>query len=48
MPDTAYVFIYLPGEVSPTVAGRFDLDSTVSPAVGEFVYGQSYLSNSAS
>ena len=47
MPDTAYVFIYLPGEVSPTVAGRFDLDSTVSPAVGEFVYGQSYLSNPA-
>ena len=47
MPDTAYVFIYLPGEVHTTVAGRFDLDNTVSPAVGQFVYGQSYLSNPA-
>ncbi|MBL8271875.1 type II toxin-antitoxin system HipA family toxin [Steroidobacter sp.] len=45
MADTAYVFIYLPGAVKPIVAGRFELDSTVSPAVGRFVYGESYLRN---
>jgi serine/threonine-protein kinase HipA len=43
MADTAFVFIYLPGQLQPTVAGRFDLEG--SPAVGQFVYGQSYLAN---
>ena len=47
MADTAFVFIYLPGQRQPTVAGRFDLDTTTTPNVGRFVYGQSYLSNTA-
>jgi serine/threonine-protein kinase HipA len=47
MAETAYVFIYLPGELQPIVAGRFDLDPGVSPAVGRFVYGESYLANPA-
>ena len=47
MVDTAYVFVYLPGQVHATVAGRFDLDATTSPNVGQFVYGESYLANAA-
>ena len=47
MADAAYVFIYLPGQLHPTVAGRFELDTAASPALGQFVYGTSYLSNSA-
>jgi len=45
MADAAFVFIYLPGQLQPTVAGRFDLEG--SPAVGQFVYGESYLANPA-
>lgn len=45
MTEAAYVFIYLPGQVKPIVAGRFELDSSVSPTVGRFVYGESYLGN---
>jgi serine/threonine-protein kinase HipA len=48
MAQTTYVFIYLPGRVHPTVAGRFDWESGVSPHVGEFVYAESYLANDAS
>jgi serine/threonine-protein kinase HipA len=48
MTDTAFVFIYLPGRATPTVAGRFDLEAAISPAVGEFVYGESYLANPGS
>lgn len=40
MTDTAFVFIYLPGQVRPTVAERFDLETAPSPAIGKFVYGQ--------
>jgi serine/threonine-protein kinase HipA len=47
MADVAYVFIYLPGQLHPTVAGRYELDSSRSPAVGRFVYGESYLENPA-
>jgi serine/threonine-protein kinase HipA len=47
MAEVAYVFIYLPGQVEPTVAGRFELDGSGSPAVGRFVYGESYLRNPA-
>lgn len=47
MADTAYVFIHLPGQLDPTVAGLFELDTATSPAIGQFVYGTSYLSNSA-
>lgn len=43
MTSTAYVFIYLPGKTQSVVAGRFDLNTDVSPAVGQFVYGESYL-----
>lgn len=45
MAEVAYVFIYLPGQVKPTVAGRFELDGHGSTAVGRFVYGESYLGN---
>ena len=47
MAQTTYVFIYLPGEVHPTVAGRFDWEPAVTPHVGEFVYAESYLANDA-
>jgi serine/threonine-protein kinase HipA len=42
-PDEAFVWIWLPGETAPVVAGRLDRD-------GEklvFTYGQSYLDNGA-
>jgi serine/threonine-protein kinase HipA len=47
MAQTTYVFIYLPGQVHPTVAGRFDWEPAVTPHVGEFVYAESYLANGA-
>jgi serine/threonine-protein kinase HipA len=47
MVATAYVFVYLPQQLRATVAGRFELGSDTSPHVGEFVYGESYLSNSS-
>jgi len=43
MAQSAYIFIYLPGQVHPTIAGRFDWEAAVTPHVGEFVYAQSYL-----
>jgi serine/threonine-protein kinase HipA len=43
MAQSAYIFIYLPGQVQPTIAGRFDWEAAVTPHVGEFVYAQSYL-----
>jgi serine/threonine-protein kinase HipA len=45
--QSAYVFIYLSGEVDPVVAGRFDWEPAVTPNVGEFVYAESYLANNA-
>ena len=47
MADAAFVFIYLPGQVRPTVAGRFELETATSPPVGELVYGELYLANPA-
>jgi serine/threonine-protein kinase HipA len=47
MTDSAFVFIHLPGDTSPSVAGRFDLHTSIQPPVGEFVYGKSHLANSA-
>jgi serine/threonine-protein kinase HipA len=44
MARTAYVFIYLPRQSRPVVAGRFDLQDMLSPQTGQFVYAQSYLS----
>lgn len=41
-----YVYITLPGVVSPITAGRFVLDQTrAGVPVGRFVYGRSYLNN---
>jgi len=45
MPDTAYIFIYLPGRTDSTVAARFDCETAVTPNVGELVYAESYLAN---
>jgi serine/threonine-protein kinase HipA len=45
--DTAFVFVYLPDQLDPTVAGRFDLTTAGGTSVGEFVYGASYLANTA-
>jgi serine/threonine-protein kinase HipA len=47
MVESAYVFIHLPGQTQATVAGRFELNPDTLPHVGEFVYGQSYLANTA-
>ena len=47
MPQSAYVFIYLPQQTHATVAGRFDWEPGGRPRVGEFVYAQSYLANTA-
>jgi len=42
-----YVYITLPGAVSPVTAGRFVLDQTrTGVPVGRFIYGRSYLENS--
>jgi len=38
-PQRAFVWVWLPGETSPVVAGRLDLDG----ALIAFTYGQSYL-----
>ncbi len=41
-----YVYITLPGAVSPITAGRFVLDQTrAGVPIGRFVYGRSYLNN---
>src|SRR5882757_1036572 len=47
MTQSTYVFIYLPGQIHPTVAGRFDWEPAITPHVGEFVYAESYLANNA-
>jgi serine/threonine-protein kinase HipA len=47
MAQSTYVFIYLPAQVHPTVAGRFDWEPGVIPHVGKFVYAESYLANDA-
>ena len=41
-----FVYITLPGEVSPVTAGRFELGSNrLGDPLGRFVYGRSYLEN---
>lgn len=41
-----YVYITLPGETSSVTAGRFVLEKTAqAQALGQFVYGRSYLKN---
>lgn len=40
---TLFLWIYLPSETSPVVAGRLDVNHTVAGSVGRFAYGRSYL-----
>lgn len=41
-----FVYITLPGKVSPVTAGRYELTKNArSDALGRFVYGRSYLEN---
>lgn len=43
-----YVFVHLPGETAPVVAGRFAHERTPDgTAVGRFTYGRSYLAREA-
>ncbi|MDD4928790.1 MAG: HipA domain-containing protein [Gallionella sp.] len=45
MTSDLYVWMFLPGEYRPVVAGRLSLSLTPAGRVGRFVYGKSYLSN---
>ena len=47
MTSEAFVWIHLPGEEAPTLAGRIRHEGTPGGAVGRFVYGKSYLANPA-
>ena len=47
MTSEAFVWIHLPGEAQPTLAGRIRHEGTPGGAVGRFVYGKSYLANPA-
>src|SRR5216683_3155850 len=40
-----FVFVQLPGQTPPTVAGRFKIDETPAGPRGTFTYGKSYLRN---
>jgi serine/threonine-protein kinase HipA len=43
--EECFVYITLPGQTEPVTAGRYQLDtSRQGTAVGQFVYGRSYLS----
>lgn len=44
--DPLYVWIYLPEQTRPVVAGRLDVARTGAGAVGTFIYGRSYLAHS--
>lgn len=44
--EALFVWIYLPEASTPVVAGRLNIRATPTGAVGEFVYGQSYLARS--
>jgi serine/threonine-protein kinase HipA len=44
--ESAFVWTHLPGDVLPTLCGRFSQEPNASGvATGKFVYGQSYLTN---
>lgn len=45
MTSEAFVWIHLPGDLTPTVCGRYQHMSTAAGPVGNFVYGSSYLKN---
>lgn len=42
-PNQAFVWVYLPGDVEPTLCGRFVNEQTAAGGVGTFVYRRSYL-----
>lgn len=42
--EILYVWVHLPEEVDPVVAGRLEVSRTAAKKVGKFNYGQSYLS----
>lgn len=41
--EALFVWVHLPGQEEPVVAGRFTLAQTAAEKIGRFVYGQSYL-----
>ncbi|MDP1613797.1 MAG: HipA domain-containing protein [Sulfuritalea sp.] len=41
--EALFVWVYLPGQATPVVAGRLVVERTAAGAVGRFVYGRSYL-----
>lgn len=45
MTSEAFVWIHLPGETMPTLAGRVRREGVPGHEVGRFVYGKSYLAN---
>jgi serine/threonine-protein kinase HipA len=47
MTSEAFVWMHLPGQAVPTLAGRIRHEATPGGAVGRFVYGKSYLANPA-
>lgn len=40
---STFVFVQLPGSVSPVVAARYELERTAAGPLGRLVYGRSYL-----
>lgn len=42
--ELLYIWVHLPGEADPVVAGRLEVAQTAARKVGKFNYGQSYLS----
>jgi len=47
MSSSAYVWIYLPDQIDPVVAGRLDYDETPVSLIYLFLYGRSYLDRQA-
>lgn len=45
MTSELYIWIYLPGQHQPIVAGKLSITNTAVGRVGSFTYGKSYLSN---
>jgi len=43
MTSSAYVWIYLPGQIGPVVAGRLECEENSAGTVYSFLYGASYL-----
>lgn len=46
MARKSFVFVQLPGETTSTVAGLYTHEDSITPALGTFVYGKSFLRNS--